>query len=331
MGATLDIHPSITGVDVSGLGGIWVYVVRGEKTALIDTGPKQRLPMMPESELPMAHLPPVVQVLPEALGDMGMTVADIDLILNTHIHFDHNGGNAAIKDASGATISIHEVEAGYFDDPGALFEHEQAPIRRLMTGTEDLEEEKREYIEGPIGPGPYAAVDKTLTDGDVIDLGGGCELEVVHLPGHSQGSVGFYWEKEGVLLSGDSLPGVGGNIHGLPILDEPAAYELSLERAQTLPLEMLVNGHPFSGLTVAGGAVIKGSDIGTYLEESLEFMQMLRAAADDVAGDLGKRPFGELYDEVIDKLPASIGLRKWDPGAVPYFSPATLLHCIQES
>ena len=147
MGATLEIHPKVTGVDVSGLGGIWVYLVRGERTALIDTGPKQRLPMMPKEGIPRPDIPPVVEVLPQALAAMGMTMADIDLILITHIHFDHNGGNAAIKEASGAEIAIHEVEAHYFEEPELLFEHEQAAVMRLLTGADNLDKEKREYVE----------------------------------------------------------------------------------------------------------------------------------------------------------------------------------------
>jgi len=71
MGATLEIHPKVTGVDVSGLGGIWVYLVRGERTALIDTGPKQRLPMMPKEGIPRPDIPPVVGSAPAGVGRNG--------------------------------------------------------------------------------------------------------------------------------------------------------------------------------------------------------------------------------------------------------------------
>ena len=47
--------------------------------------------------------------------------------------------------------------------------------------------------------GPETSVDGFLEDNDIIDLGASCELRVLHLPGHTAGSLGFYWEKEGIL------------------------------------------------------------------------------------------------------------------------------------
>jgi len=49
-----------------------------------------------------------------------------------------------------------------------------------------------------------------LPDGDRVDLGSGLELKVVHTPGHTPGSVCYYWEAEKLLLSGDAVqkPGV---------------------------------------------------------------------------------------------------------------------------
>ena len=119
-------------------------------------------------------------------------------------------------------------------------------------------------------------MDRRLTDGDVIDLGGGCELEVVHLPGHSQGSVGFYWRREGILLAGDSLPGVGGNIHGLPILDEPAAYERSLERVQALKEcigKLKENQRQIINLRFHGRAAV--NDIAARLKKSAASISMV--------------------------------------------------------
>ena len=330
-GQTMEIHPNITGIDVSGFGAVWVFLARGQRTALIDTGPKQLLHPMPMEQSPQSDVLPVLQFLPAALDKMGMTMADIDLILNTHIHFDHNGGNAAIKTASEAKISIHAAEAHYFENPGLLFEHEQAPVVEMILGKDHLGDEKKKYLEEATGPGPYAAVDSTFVDGDTVDLGGGCELKVVHLPGHSEGSVGFYWEKEGILLAGDALQGVHGHGGGLPILDDPAAFERSLERAQQMPLRIVVNSHPFPGLTTPASVILQDSGINKYLEECRKFMWMLRESAEGAAADLYAKPFLETYDEVIDVLPDGIGLNKWNHMHQQFFSPATLLNCIRQS
>ncbi len=325
----MDIHPKITAIDVSGLGGVFIFLVRGEKTALIDTGPKKPFPMAMD-RFAERDTPPVVQVLPSSLEKFGMTLADIDIILNTHIHFDHTAGNAAIKDASKAKLFIHSDEAKYFEKPELLFEHEIMPIIELVLGKEHLEEEKKNYLEEETGPGPYAKVDGTLRDGDVIELGGGCDFKVVHLPGHTQGSVGFFLEKEGILLAGDAMQGVCGHGGGLLILDDPAAFVNSLERVKNMPVRTLVHSHPFRGLTIPPNTILRGGEINQYLEECLEFMNILNNAAKNVAPDFSKRPFLELYDEVIDSLPDGIGFRKWNEMPKQFFSPATLLHCIRQ-
>jgi len=262
----MDIHPKITAIDVSGMGGILIFLVRGEKTALIDTGPKRPFPFAMD-KFPDKNAPPVLQVLPLALEKYGMTLADIDIILNTHIHFDHTAGNAAIKAASNAEIFIHEDEAVYFEKPELLFEHEIMPIIEIVLGKEYLDEEKKNYLEEETGPGPYVAIDGTFRDGDVIELGGGCDFKVVHLPGHTQGSVGFFLEEEGVLLAGDAMQSVCGHGGGLPILDDPAAFENSLERVKGMPVKTLVHAHLFRGLTTPQKAILRGAEINQYLEE----------------------------------------------------------------
>jgi hypothetical protein len=49
-------------------------------------------------------------------------------------------------------------------------------------------------------------VDHLLSDGDLIELGDGSDLKVIHTPGHSRGHVAFLHEQDGVLISGDSVP-----------------------------------------------------------------------------------------------------------------------------
>jgi len=325
----MDIHPKITAIDVSGLGGVWIFLIRGGKTALIDTGPKRPFPFAMD-QFPDRDAPPVLQVLPLALEKLEMTLTDIDVILNTHIHFDHTAGNAAIKNASKAKLYIHADEAGYFEKPDLLFEHEIMPVIELVLGKEHLDEEKKHYLEEETGPGPYVVVDDTLRDGDVIELGGGCDLKVVHLPGHTQGSVGFFWEDEGILLAGDAMQSVCGHGGGLPILDDPAAFVSSLERVKNLPIKTLVHSHPFRGLTTPPNAILRGAEINQYLEECSEFMKILKSAAKKVAPDFSRRPFLELYDKVIEELPDGVGFRKWNEMPKQFFGPATLLNCIRQ-
>jgi len=346
----MEIHPKITGIDVSGLGGIWLFLFTAPKAAIIDTGPYKPLSLPPEILAKIfGHEPPgkgesaetagstgeqtipVVKYSAPVLEKLGMTLADIKLILNTHIHFDHTGGNAAVKNASNGEILIHADDAIYFEKPELLFQRELAPIIELALGKDHLGEELEAYMDDEkTGPGPYAAVDRQLQDDDIIDLGEGYELKVIHLPGHTPGSVGYYWEAERILFAGDAMQGVCGQGGGLPIISDVAAYEKSLIRALNMPLDVMIHAHPFLGLTIPRTIVLRGEQITQYLEECLEFIRMLREAAKSAARDISKKPFSDLYDEVIVKLPADIGLNKTNEMPRQFFSAATVLNCIMQ-
>jgi glyoxylase-like metal-dependent hydrolase (beta-lactamase superfamily II) len=327
----MEIHPRVSAIDVSGLGGIWTYLVRGQKTAIIDTGPRIPLPFVANQTKSLdKDVAPVLQLVPPALEKYGMTLDDIDLILNTHIHFDHTAGNAAIKSASKALILIHSDEAKYFEKPELLFKRELAPIIEIVLGKKYIAEEMKRYMNEFTGPGPYAAVDRRLKDNDIIELGEGYDLKVIHLPGHTQGSVGFYWEDEGILFAGDAMQSVCGHDGGLPIIEDLVAYEKSLKRVQQLPLEVLVHSHPFRGLTIPPSTLMRDGNIKQYLEECLVFVQMLQEAAKSVAPHFYRKPFLKLYDEAVLRLPKEVGYKASSEMPEQFFSAKTLLNCIKQ-
>lgn len=69
------------------------YVIRGEKSVIVDPGNS-------------AYLPSLIS----ALRNDGIQPEDIAFIVNTHLHIDHCGGNGAFKEFSGAQIALYPVQ-----------------------------------------------------------------------------------------------------------------------------------------------------------------------------------------------------------------------------
>ncbi|MEU2740748.1 MBL fold metallo-hydrolase [Streptomyces sp. NPDC007095] len=88
---------------------------------------------------------------------------DVGLVVNTHWHSDHVGGNALLQ-AGGAGIAAGapEADAVARGDPGCC---------------------AAEYLDQPVSP---YTVDTALDDGQVLRLGD-ADREVVHTPGHTPG------------------------------------------------------------------------------------------------------------------------------------------------
>lgn len=102
-------------------------------------------------------------------------------LLNTHLHLDHIFGNPFVK---------KEFNVGPSANKADEFWLEEAPKQSRLFGFELKEQ--------PI------PIEHYLYDGDQITFGQN-KLEVIHVPGHSPGSLVFYNKKEHCLFSGDVL------------------------------------------------------------------------------------------------------------------------------
>lgn len=102
------------------------------------------------------------------------------MLLNTHCHLDHVFGNKFVAETFGLKLHLHESEKNVL---------QMAPASGLMFNLPF-----DNYQGGLI----------ILKDGDSIFLGDD-ELEIIHAPGHSPGSICFYCRKQNFIIGGDVL------------------------------------------------------------------------------------------------------------------------------
>ena len=108
---------------------------------------------------------------------------DVRQIVLTHWHMDHVGSASELKRLTGATVAIHELDAPILAG-GQLPAKGRRAMRLII----------RLFRVRPLTP------DLLLKEGD--EVGG---FRVVHVPGHTAGSVALY--RDGIVFSGDALLG----------------------------------------------------------------------------------------------------------------------------
>jgi len=145
------------------------------------------------------------------------TIADLELkpvvVLNTHGHVDHIGANAGIVEKYAVPLAMHAADTGMLQVSDFI-------ELSLLLGARN-------------SPPP----DRLLAEGDEIAVGR-TSLRVIHIPGHTPGSIGFV--HGGVLFSGDTLFCGGVGRTDLPGGSWKDLERSIRERILTLPEETVV-------------------------------------------------------------------------------------------
>ena len=149
----------------------------------------------------------------------------------THCHFDHSAGLHEFDCRLG-----HRAEAHVLANPtnpdvvysGAWTEIDVIDPRQHP-------DFHREYFH--VTPAPLTGY---LDEGDIIDLGD-TAYQILHLPGHSPGSIGLWDVKSKTLFSGDAL--YDGELLDELYHSEKATYRKTLERIASLGAEAFHAGH----------------------------------------------------------------------------------------
>jgi glyoxylase-like metal-dependent hydrolase (beta-lactamase superfamily II) len=191
-------------------------------------------------------------LIDSGLGIVSLRAAAADLFEHpligvvTHYHFDHTGGMHELTERA-----VHVSEAPIVASAGGIWAtlrwDDLPDLREQMVaaGYDVSAELLVDAVPGPaFDPDAYAvtpwAPTRLLDEGDVVDLGDRA-FEVLHLPGHSPGSIGLWETGTGVLFSGDAV--YDGVL--LDDLDDSdvGAYRRTMERLRQLPVEVVHAGH----------------------------------------------------------------------------------------
>jgi glyoxylase-like metal-dependent hydrolase (beta-lactamase superfamily II) len=290
-------HPQVVQIGCYwGSGGhTELYLLEGDTLAIVDTG---------VNGTPSRYIAP-------ALESYGRRLGDVDLILNTHGHHDHAGGNAEMVAASGATVWIHEADARVAEDPDYQFDAYFAN-NDLLVGRPDRLEASRAALK--VTAGQPAKVDRKLADGEVLELGKGIKLEVLHTPGHTRGSVCYYWEAEGLAFCGDSVMGQGSRPGGLPLIYFPADYERSIDRLLRMDMAALGLGHHYRTHAVPRDSVHFGPHVTAYLRASREIADLIGDSLRRAAAARPEAGFLEVARAATDLAAARLPITKGEDG-----------------
>jgi len=199
---------------------------------------------------------PAWQALAQGLKAAGASPADVTGVVVTHIHPDHHGLSARLREASGAWVAMHPAELSTLSSlrprNAATRRADRAWLARCgvpddVAATITVTDAALASVRAMAKP------DLLLGHGDLVPLPGRT-VRAVWTPGHTPGHLCLHEEAENVLLTGDHvLPRISPNIGLQSSAAEPplAAYLRSLEliaaydHAEALP----AHEYRFAGLT----------------------------------------------------------------------------------
>lgn len=168
--------------------------------------------------------------LDQALRDAGCRPGSLQLVVVTHGDFDHSGGCAYLRREYGVKVAMHRGDSGIVEY-GDMFsgrKKHNAVVKFLVPVMSGFRRSDR------------FAPDVFLEDGDTLSEYG-LDATIVHLPGHSSGSLGVLTAK-GDLFCGDLLTNLK-KPELNSIMDDISTAKASIAKMKSLRPTMVYPGH----------------------------------------------------------------------------------------
>lgn len=167
----------------------------------------------------------------------GFKVDEIGLIINTHAHIDHNEANQTLVEKGRKNLDIGKIEQS---------------LIALHKDAEDYRQTASMTWRKLLGSATDFVPDFYIKEGQ-LNLGrkSNLDLDIIEAPGHSPGSLCFYWPEKKVMVTGDVVFYGGIGRTDLPMGDS-SLLKKSIERLSEYDIDYLLPGHSteFGGIVV---------------------------------------------------------------------------------
>ena len=200
------------------LGGVNCYLVKaGDGYILIDTGFASKRAYL-EKELESAGVMPI----------------NLTLIILTHGDSDHAENSAYLREKYGAKITMHLDDSGMVENGDMSSNRKSKPDKisitfRIMTKIFSRSNKQGSF--NTFKPDFYITDGQSLTEY-------GFSAEVIHLPGHSKGSIGIL-TTGGELFCGDLFY----NFAGFKYIDDLTDHNASINKLKNFTIKTVYPGH----------------------------------------------------------------------------------------
>lgn len=165
----------------------------------------------------------------ELIAELGVDLSDVKLIISTHCHCDHIGGNKMIQDQSGCDIALHKIGKHFID------------TRNDWATWWKYYNQEADFFDCTV----------ELNDSDEVMIGPHA-FKIIHTPGHAGEGIVLYNRSEKLLISSDTLWKNDMAVMTLRIEGSAAIFHMleSLEKLEALDVQMVYPGHgpPFKDI-----------------------------------------------------------------------------------
>lgn len=259
---------------------LYQYLFVGERVVLLDAG----INSTPE------------KVIFPYLERLGLSPRRLMMAIISHPDLDHQGGNAALREAHGEILlACHRADRELIEDPAALYARRYNHL--VAEHGIGLGEAMR-----PLA-GRKTELDALFTGGERLRLAPDWELEIWHVPGHSDGHLAIYDPRQQALFCSDAAHGrgcptaAGGMAFG-PTYYAVNAYLSTLHFLEQMPVQHLYSGH----WPDAHGRAVR-----EFLAGSRQFVELADRLLEPALAAAGER--GATLEELITQLGPRLG--KW--------------------